>query len=159
MSLNDVLRSGYVRRYHANPDLAHVGDTVAHHHAMVAQIVLRLNPGASADLIAAALHHDCGEMMVGDLPAPLKGASPDLAAAHAQIEVEAARRMGAHYRITPAEAAWLALADRLAAYVHVRHVAPHVLTRDGWPEARDALLMMAAGLGWKVKAQVVEVLA
>lgn len=159
MSLTDILRSGYVRRYHANPDLAHIGDTVAHHHAMVAQIVLWLNPDASPALIYAALHHDCGEMMVGDLPAPFKEAAPELAAAHAQIEAEAARAMGAHVWITPAEGAWLTLADRLAAYVHVRHVAPHVLGGSGWPVAREALLTLAAGLGWKVKAQVVEVLA
>ncbi|MCJ8139499.1 YfbR-like 5'-deoxynucleotidase [Falsirhodobacter halotolerans] len=148
MSLHSILRSGYVRRFHANPNLAHVGDTVAHHHALVAQIIFAAHPAPSIDLIRAALHHDCGEMMVGDLPGPFKDAAPALARQHEAWEQDALEGMGLRWTLSSKERAWLAFADRLAAFVHVQHVAPHVLMGDGWPEARTRLAERAEMLGW-----------
>lgn len=147
MSLRSILRSGYVRRFHANPDLAHVGDTVAHHHGMVAQIVMAMHPAPSIDLIRAALHHDCGEMVVGDLPAPFKDSAPIVAAQHAAVEDEARLEMGLSWSLSHGDRHWIRFADRLAAYVHVRQVAPAVLGGDGWPEARADLSKMAIELG------------
>lgn len=156
MSLRAILRSGYVRRFHANPDLAHLGDTVAHHHAMTAQILCAVHPGPSAELIRAALHHDCGEMVVGDLPAPFKSANPALARAHAAVEDKARQSMGVQVEVTEEDGRWLRFADRLAAYVHVAQLAPHVLQGDGWPEARQALIVAAETLGEAARLGLLE---
>lgn len=147
MSLRTILKSGYVRRFHANPSLAHLGDTVAHHHAMVAQIVIALHPAPSLALITAAVHHDCGELIAGDLPAPFKDAEPVIARQHAAAEDEARADMGLAWALSETDERWLRLADRLAAYVHVRQVAPHLLSGDGWPEARSVLEAMGLELG------------
>lgn len=158
MSIAKILRGNYVRRFHANPDLAHVGDTVGHHHAAVAQIVLHLWPTASCALLRQALHHDAAEQFVGDLPQPFKAASPDFAREHARIEGYFAAEMGIDDILTDREEAVLKLADRLAAYLHVRHVAPYVLGGSGWPEDRAELLRRAWALGADMAAKVEAVL-
>ncbi len=161
MSITDILRGNYVRRFHSNPDLAHVGDTNGHHHAMVAQIVLHLCPTASIDLIHAALHHDSAEQFVGDLPQPFKADAPDFAEMHASIETSYLADIGADRfgMLTQDENGLLKLADRLAAYLHVRHVAPHILAAYGWPQDRERLIGMAWSFGADVGAKVEAMLA
>lgn len=150
MSITDILRGNYVRRFHSNPDLAHVGDTNGHHHAMVAQIVLHLCPTASIDLIHAALHHDSAEQFVGDLPSPFKRLSPQIASWHAAIEANLLADLGIDPDLSDGDREILTLADRLAAHIHVRHVAPHVITGSGWPENRTECL----GRAWRIDADV-----
>ena len=55
--LQAILSGGYCTRWHANADLAHIRETLAEHHARVAQIILALHPAPSLALIDAALHH------------------------------------------------------------------------------------------------------
>jgi 5'-deoxynucleotidase len=131
-SLRKILRSGYVTRWHSNPDLAHIRETLAEHHARVAQIILAYHPCPSLALIDAALHHDAGEMIVGDLPGPFKHAHPAISTAHARAENEALRRMGVVINLTPTEALWLKYADMHAAYEHVLHVAPRIAEQPEW---------------------------
>lgn len=161
MSITDILRGNYVRRFHSNPDLAHVGDTNGHHQASVAQIVFHLMPDATINLIHAALHHDSAEQFVGDLPQPFKAVAPDFAKMHASIETAYLADIGADTseHLTPINAKILKLADRLAAYLHVRHVAPHILAAYGWPQDRDLLIGMAWSFGADVGAKVEAMLA
>lgn len=160
MSIETILRGNYVRRFHANPDLAHVGDTNGHHQAMVAQIVLWLKPDAGTDLLHEALHHDSAEQFVGDLPYPFKvAADKGFVAYHTELERLARVRIGAARDLDEADAAILKLADRLAAYLHIRHVAPHVLTGSGWPEDRKELVARAWAISADVAAKVEGVLA
>ena len=70
VGIHPIYRSGSVRRWHANPDVP--AQTLADHQGRVAQIILFFWPDASAELIYAALHHDCGELYVGDVPGPIK---------------------------------------------------------------------------------------
>ncbi|MEI4470943.1 YfbR-like 5'-deoxynucleotidase [Frigidibacter sp. MR17.24] len=137
--LETILRGGYCTRWHANPDLAHIRETLAEHHGRVVQILLAIHPDPSLDLIRAAAHHDCGEPFVGDLPAPFKEAHPEIAGAHAEVEAEALRELCVAPLLTRADAAWLQLADRLAAFAHVRQVAPQLLDKGEWGEARQWL--------------------
>ena len=161
MSTTDILRGNYVRRCHANPDLAHVGDTNGHHQASVAQIVFHLMPDATINLIHAALHHDSAEQFVGDLPQPFKAVAPDFAEMHASIETAYLADIGADTseQLTPINAKILKLADRLAAYLHVRHVAPHILAAYGWPQDRERLIGMAWSICPDVGAKVEAMLA
>jgi len=146
--VNQIHRSGYVRRYHSNPDLAAHGDSLAHHQGQVAQIILEFHPAPSIDLIYEALHHDCGESDVGDMSATAKAENPELAAMLAASETLRRARMGCPERkLTDTDARWLKWADRLQARRHVSHVAPHVLTGDGWPEQAAWLHATAWALG------------
>ena len=75
MTLNTQFRASFVRRWHTNPDLAQTVDTLAGHGGRVARIILNLWPDASKALLQWALVHDDGESVVGDVPAPAKGAT------------------------------------------------------------------------------------
>lgn len=141
--LFSILRGGYCTRWHANPDLAHVRETLAEHHARVAQIILALHPAPSAHLIDVALHHDAGEPEVGDLPGPFKRNNPGIARAHAEAEDEQLALLGIDTEISHEDVEWIRLADRLAAYAHVAQVQPQLLSRIDWREARGEIVSMA----------------
>lgn len=148
MDLLKIFRAGRVNRWHTNPDLAHTNDRIDGHGARVARIILALHPDPSLDLIRAALIHDDGESVVGDVKAPFKDDRPDIADALADAEGEAVEAIwGRGYVVERIDgAAWLKFADRLDAYMWAAHHAPHVLSGDGWPEAKAALIRMAADL-------------
>ena len=145
-ALAEILRGGYCTRWHANPDLAHIRETLAEHHARVAQIILALHPAPSVALIDAALHHDAGEPAVGDWPWPFKRDNPNLAAQGAEAEDLARLSLGIEIDLDPADALWLKLADRIAALAHVAQVAPHLLARPGWRGDVEAI----RGQGWRL---------
>jgi len=142
-----ILSGGYCTRWHANADLAHIRETLAEHHARVAQIILALHPAPSLALIDAALHHDAGEPSVGDVPWPVKRDNPALAKALKGAEDAELRRIGCYVELAPEDAAWLKLADRLAAIMHVKHVAPHLLERQDWHDDCCSTILMAGKLG------------
>ena len=154
-----ILRGGYCTRWHANPDLAHIRETLAEHHARVAQIILALHPAPSVALLDAALHHDAGEPTVGDLPGPFKAAWPRVAAAHADAEDITRRGLGLNWTLTTLEQRWLTLADRLAAYAHVAQVRPELLRGPDWVEAREGITLAAAKCGEDAARAVAELLA
>lgn len=154
--IQSILLSGYVRRWHANPDLAHTGETLAHHHAQVAQIVMALCPDPSRDLIKAALHHDCGEMGLGDVSWPAKNENPKLEAMLATIEARNRSAMGLHWRLTGDERRWLKFADRLAAYAYMLQMAPRVASDDAWRDALAWLMHEAVALGVSDRIEWVE---
>lgn len=144
--LSEILRGGYCTRWHANPDLADVRETLAEHHARVAQILLALHPSPSLALIDAALHHDCGEPAVGDVPWPAKRDNPILKAALDNAEARERNRLGVPDAAGD-DVAWLKMADRLSAWMHVKHVRPRLLRRADWVEDGRALIEMADALG------------
>ena len=111
----DIWRSGFVTRYHANPDVP--AETLAEHHCRTAQILCAITK-PSADLLRYALHHDCAELIVGDLPWPFKRAHPDVASLHADIEAKVLTEMCGSFNLTDREARFAKLADRLAAHLY-----------------------------------------
>jgi len=152
IDLLKIFRAGFVRRWHTHPDLAHTCDRIDGHSARVARIILALHPGPSRDLIRAALIHDDGESVVGDVPFPTMRAMEmrcaDGALFLAECETEAVEGIwGACKPLGAHDIAWLKFADRLDAYMWAAHHAPHVLGGDGWPEARAWLQAEAWGLG------------
>jgi 5'-deoxynucleotidase len=132
-ALPDILRGGYCTRWHAHPDLAHIRETLAAHHARVAQIIFALHPAPSLALIDAALHHDCGEPWLGDVTGPAKRNRPDLAKILGRVEAAHRAALGLpDWDLSPQDRLWLEYADRRAALAHVSHVAPHLLTAPAW---------------------------
>jgi len=142
-----IFYAGCVHRWHANPHLAGTADRTDGHSARVARIIANLHPSPSAALLMAALRHDDGEAVVGDVSGEAKRQYPTLAAMLDAIEERHIIALwGVHSDLTVTEAAWLKFADRLDAWMWAKHHrAP--MDGDGWPEAWARLEKMAAGLG------------
>ena len=85
-NLNSIFRAGFVRRWHSDPDLCHTVDPIDGHSARVARIILALHPSPSVALIRAALTHDDGESVTGDMSAVMKRNNPFIAAHLARAE-------------------------------------------------------------------------
>jgi len=153
MTAPTIHRSGYVRRYHSNADLAHLGDTDAHHHGQVVQIIFQLEPRPSLDLLYEGAHHDCGELDNGDMSALAKRDDPVMARMIAAREESRRFEMGCRVRkLGPRDGRLLMLADGLQSWMHVRHFAPHLLAGDGWPETKTDIIALAWQL--EIGAQV-----
>lgn len=148
MTLTALYNAGAVRRWHTNPHMAHVVDTIDGHSGRVAKLILLLHPAPSMALLRAALTHDDGEYAVGDIPGPAKAAMPPVVR-DALDAIETAARgaiWGPDPVLTEAEALWLRYADRLDAYITAERAgAP--MDRDGWPDALGWIAATAAELG------------
>lgn len=128
----ELIRSGLVRRWHTNPDLAHSGETLGHHQWVVANLVLWFHPSPSMALVKESLRHDVGELKAGDLSQPFKARNPELAAEHSRLELSFRDEICGTEFLTEEEAGWLKLCDRLAAYVWMLGAAPHLRHQAGW---------------------------
>ena len=134
-NLRNIFRAGFVRRWHSDPDLCHTVDRIDGHSARVARIILALHPSPSVALIRAALTHDDGESVTGDMSAVMKRNNPVIAAHLAGAEYIARTDLwGLDPPICRVDERWLKFADRLDAYMWASHHAPHIMDRDDWPE-------------------------
>lgn len=121
MNRSDIVskhRAARVTRYHANPDFNMIGQNNADHSFGVAMIIAHFHPSPSANLLMAALHHDLGEYVVGDLPAPFKLDQRNvfIMGYHAEAEARALWEFGvveSIERLTDKERLWLKFADKL----------------------------------------------
>jgi 5'-deoxynucleotidase YfbR-like HD superfamily hydrolase len=77
MNVRNVRRANATKRFHTV--YRHQEETVGHHSANVAALVLWLYPSASVQLLTSALVHDWPEYATGDVPAPAKWANPPFA--------------------------------------------------------------------------------
>lgn len=138
----------FTRRWHANPDLAHTFDPVGAHSGRMGVLALHFwGAGASRELLVACLIHDLGESVTGDMPWAAKRACPEMAGMLDVLESRALSDMGFDHDIALDDYRRLKFLDRLDAYLWVKHHAPHVLSRDGWPEALAWLQREADDLG------------
>lgn len=134
-------RAGFVRRWHANPDMAHLDDLNAAHQGRCAVLALKLFPSwVNFGLLVACVTHDLGESVVGDLPYTRRDRSFAAALDEAESVVLADMGFPEKDQLPPLQARRLKFVDRLDAYLFARHRAPHVLTGDGWPEQHDWLV-------------------
>ena len=146
IALTEIFRAGRVQRWHTNPWLSRSGDSLDGHHGRVARIILAVHPSPSVALLRAALTHDDGESVVGDLPGPFKAMWRDTA--FGLMEAQASAKLwGGEFQITPAEQSWLLFADRLDAFMWALHHVPQVIEQDEWREAEKWLDQRAGELG------------
>lgn len=143
VGIHPIYRSGSVQRWHANPDVP--AQTLADHQGRVAQIIFFFWPNASAELIYAALHHDCGELYVGDVPGPIKATNTALGFAVTQAEKQSRAKMG--IRSLDDRQPQLRFADHLEAYTYVALRNPHILGEPAWVRALHELVGIAESLG------------
>jgi 5'-deoxynucleotidase YfbR-like HD superfamily hydrolase len=151
VNIGQIIRAGYVTRWHATPEVP--AETVGQHHAATAALCLWLTDSkASAALLSWALLHDTHEIITGDIPGPVKRASPELSAALSALEVvaEEGLGLGIPYRIEPREHGILGLADKLAAILHVRQTRPDLLHTPEW----RADIARAQAMAWGISPDV-----
>lgn len=91
MQRSDIYTSlrlaGDVTRYHTWP--MQTNQSVAHHTWNVLRIWVELFGPPSPEVSVAILFHDCGEIVTGDLPFPVKSDNLDLKTAANRVESEA----------------------------------------------------------------------
>ena len=148
MTLHAAFRAGFIRRWHSNPDLAHIADRIDGHSGRVARIIAMLHPAPSVELLRAALSHDDGEELTGDVSAEFKRQRSDIATALHYAEKDHRLLVwGDDPHLSDEDKRWLRFADRLDAYMWAAHHAPHVMLGDGWPEYGVRLRRAADDLG------------
>lgn len=145
--ISAIIKGGYCTRWHANADMAHIRETLAEHHARVAQILLSIHPSPSLKLIDAALHHDAGEPAVGDVPWPVKRDNSELSEMLEIVEAKERERIGCSVQLSSDETVWLKLADRLAGVAHVLHTNPMLMKRADWVSDLRHVEEVATSLG------------
>ena len=139
--------SGRVMRWHTNPRMAGTGDRLDGHHARVAQIILQFHHDPSVALLRAALTHDAGEFIVGDLPGDMKRQMPDVAERHALVEAVARDTIaGVFPDLSESDQTWLRWADRLDAYLWASWHDEDMDTTE-WRLAREEIARLEAMIG------------
>jgi len=139
--------SGRVLRWHTNPRMAGTGDRLDGHHARVAQIILQFHHDPSVALLRAALTHDAGEFIVGDLPGDMKRQMPDVAERHALVEAVARDTIaGVFPDLSESDQTWLRWADRLDAYLWASWHDEDMATTE-WRLAREEIARLEAMIG------------
>ena len=145
--IHPIYQSGGVTRWHARPEVT-ATQTLADHHGRVAQIMLYFWPNVRRELIYAALHHDCGEWVTGDVPYEGKQANPNLATMMGDVEDQACADMGVTPAdITSGEYRMLKFCDRLEAYTFIAMHHSHLLSNADWIEDRAHIEDTAKKLG------------
>lgn len=109
LSLESVFIAGGVSRFHLYP----FRQSVAAHSWGVAMILYRTVKNPSPELIKAALAHDLGEIVTGDIPAPAKWRNPELKHVMEDMEEKAIAAMGLETDLSSDELYRLKNADML----------------------------------------------
>ncbi len=89
----DLAGAGRVKRYHTWPMSEAFPQTVADHSWHVLRIYFSITPEPNIDAVASIVFHDCGELVAGDPPYPIKAQNPTLKAEHSAIEARALQTM------------------------------------------------------------------
>jgi 5'-deoxynucleotidase YfbR-like HD superfamily hydrolase len=154
--IRDIWNSD-VARWHASRchALRHSGDTTDAHAARCCRLLLALKSDASANLIAATLHHDVAERVTGDVPF---GAKQDATLRDTLVRLEVNENMRLQLReaVTLDEWHWIKLVDRLDAYLWAQMVAPAELSKQDWRNAWADILARAGRLD--VRQQVADLI-
>jgi hypothetical protein len=147
MSILEIWNSN-VNRWHASRchALRNSGDTTDAHAARCCRLLLALKPDASANLIAATLHHDVAERVTGDTPS---GAKQDATLRDTLVRLEIAEtmRLRLSEAVTAEDADWIKLVDHLDAYLWCAMVAPAELDTQDWRTAWGYIMARADRLG------------
>ncbi len=137
-----------VNRWHASRShlLRNSGDTTDAHAARCCRLLLALKPDASADLLAACLHHDVAERATGDTPWKAKQ-DATLRDTLVRLEIRETMRLGLTEPRTAQDAEWIKLVDRLDAFLWCQMVDPVESVSGEWQRAARDIQAMAERLG------------
>lgn len=135
-----------VRRWHAHPQLAHLGDSVGAHSARACALARALWPDDGA-LLGWIVEHDAAEAVLGDLPGPARARFAALDAAWASAEAEVAAAAGLRLPGDPGLLARARLVDLADRWLFVRLHRPDLLIAPEWVALRREVLAQARMLG------------
>ncbi|MGA1757047.1 MAG: YfbR-like 5'-deoxynucleotidase [Pseudomonadales bacterium] len=140
-----LYESSFVQRWHTHPRLARLGQTLGHHQWACAALIAELHPLPTTALVLAALYHDVGEAVTGDMPYMAKRMFGDVLGAY---EKEAAQQITGHtFDLSEEDERWLKLVDRLESVLFVRLNAPDLLAHPEWIECIEWIKLEASSLG------------
>lgn len=143
-NINRIFMAGLTTRWHTNPHLAQSCDRIDGHQGRVARLAIAIWPDASRDLIVAALTHDDGESVTGDIPYQ-RGKTTDQENAETAARITIWNRR--HPMLSSEDAARLRFCDRLDAAMWMLHHAPQCKHQSGWQDALTWLDHEANRLG------------
>lgn len=154
MNLQAAWEATFTRRWHRNPHLAVTYDPIGGHQGRVAFLALMLFPTAHA-VHRAAILHDMGEALVGDMDGQIKEDNPDLKDILDRLEDKAMVSMGIPpVSLDAIEADMLRLCDKLDGYLWAQHHRPDLMWREDWQRARERINQLAAKLRVQGKVQL-----
>ena len=143
-----TIATANVNRWHSHHDLRNSGDTIRGHCRRCVVLIRAMNPKPTATLIAAVLHHDDIEAVLGDMPFPAKYRFPALAAAYAEAERELIEAHNIPQPANEIEREWLKLVDRYDAYLWAEAFGPDDMTdQPEWRECMEDIVIRATALG------------
>lgn len=143
----------FVRRWHSNPYMAHVDDTVGAHSLRMIGLAYSFWPDLSRDLLLGIALHDFAESIVGDIPPAAKRMVPSFITAE---RLQAVLK-GWYVDLTDEDADKLIFCDKLDAYAMVNLHAPRILDFPEWQAARRWIWQQAVAFG--IEAETAEVIA
>lgn len=149
-SLTAIFAAARVTRWHTHPRLSLTHDPLDGHQGRVARIIMALHPAPSAQLLMAALTHDDGEHVTGDMPGETKRDLPTITAGVLEDMEDEAREVlwgNVHTHVSGENAAWLTLADRIDAFMWCGFHAAEELDKPEWQRARQWIFDASAKLG------------
>lgn len=145
MSLTNIYESGRTVRYHSNPEMNHLGQSVADHTWGMIAMLFYLHPNPSPELIGYITFHDSEERWIGDVPFPFKRLAPDLVKQHEAAGRIICHQKGIpHFTISKEDHKWVKLLDRLEAYQFAKL---HNKLGPDWTANNETLLDTAEELG------------
>ena len=155
-SLTAVFAAARVTRWHTHPRLSLTHDPLDGHQGRVARIIMALHPAPSAQLLMAALTHDDGEHVTGDMPGHFKAQMANGYAIDAEVMAHLADAEdnarselwgNVHINVTGDNADWLRLADRIDAFMWCGFHAAEEMDKPEWQRARQWIFDASAKLG------------
>jgi 5'-deoxynucleotidase YfbR-like HD superfamily hydrolase len=116
--LHALLDGGFIERYHTKGQRMLTRQCVAEHSWRMAAVLFAIWPDARPQLIWATLFHDVSERVTGDVPSPVKRASPEVEKAIHDVSEAEERRIGIRFELTEEEGRLLAWLDRYEGALH-----------------------------------------
>lgn len=147
--LIDIFAAARVTRWHTHPRLSLTHDPLDGHQGRVARIIMALHPAPSAQLLMAALTHDDGEHVTGDMPGHFKEDFSYGMEWIDEIEQQGREELwgNVHINVSGENADWLRLADRIDAFMWCGFHAAEELDKPEWKRARAWIHDTSADLG------------
>ena len=151
----NVYTAGLVTRYHTDPVLSRVNQTVAEHTQHMLALLYYLKPTPpSPELVKNIVFHDYGEHYTGDMPFLMKRRCSKLKRLLDQHEQDGFNTLGIPQEdtdslLTEEDMDWLSFLDRLECTFFVLLHAPFLRARKDWVDNNNEALELAERLGVK----------
>lgn len=142
-----IYRGMRTTRYHTDPLLTRVNQTNADHSWGVVYLITCFHPNPSANLLRAAITHDCAEFQVGDVPGPVKSQDTYLKDHLDLAETRILDEAGMLWVLTRTEEKWIKWADCLEACLFMYTFQPNYMDREDWRECAAAVERLSEELG------------